>query len=135
MAIADAHGFPVAVCTESAQHHEIKLVERTINHKLTENNPKRLIGDKAYDSDALDKILANEYDIELISPHKSNRIKKQTQDGRKLRRYKKRWKVERLFAWFNNYRRIIVRWDYHISNFLGFVHLACIMILLKLFMR
>jgi transposase len=55
----------------------------------------------------------------------------ETQDGRKLLRYKRRWKIERVFAWFNNYRRIIVRWDYHVENFLGFVLLACILILLR----
>jgi len=55
----------------------------------------------------------------------------ETQDSRKLRRYKRRWKIERVFAWFNNYRRIIVHWDYHVENFLGFVLLACILILLR----
>ena len=57
----------------------------------------RLIGDKAYDLDALDKKLAQEYDIELIAPNRQRRS--QTQDRRKLRRYRRRWKVERLFAW------------------------------------
>jgi hypothetical protein len=54
-------------------------------------------GDKAYDSDPLDEELAT-LSIEMIAPHKSNRQKAKTQDGRKLRRYKRRWKVERLFA-------------------------------------
>jgi hypothetical protein len=56
----------------------------------------RLIGDKAYDSDGLDKTLEEEYGIEMISPNRANRGK--TQDGRPLRRYKRRWKVERIFA-------------------------------------
>jgi transposase len=54
-----------------------------------------------------------------------------TQDGRKLRRYKQRWKVERLFAWLKNYRRIINRWERTIEHFLGFVQLGCMLILLK----
>jgi hypothetical protein len=37
--------------------------------------------------------------IELIAPHRRNRKKPKTQDGRPLRRYKRRWKIERLFAW------------------------------------
>ena len=53
------------------------------------------------------------------------------QDGRKLRRYKKRWKVERFFAWLFNSRRIVVRYEYHHFNFAGFVHLACAKILLQ----
>jgi transposase len=92
--------------------------------------PEKLIGDKAYDSDPLDEELARS-GIELIAPHKRNRKKQKTQDGRKLRRYKRRWKVERFFAWIQNYRRIVVRYEYHPDNFLGFVHLACILILLK----
>ena len=64
--------------------------------------PERLIGDKAYDSDALDEQMS-EYGIEMISPNRSNRQQK-TQDGRQLRRYRRRWKVELLFAWMQNYR-------------------------------
>ena len=91
--------------------------------------PKKLIGDKAYDSDALDEQMS-EYGIEMISPNRSNR-KQKTQDGRPLRRYRRRWKVERLFAWMQNYRRLVTRWEYHIENFLGFVQLACLLMLLK----
>ena len=91
--------------------------------------PERLIGDKAYDSDALDEQMS-EYGIEMISPNRSSR-KQKTQDGRPLRRYRRRWKVERLFAWMQNYRRLVTRWEYHIENFLGFVQLACLMMLLR----
>ena len=43
----------------------------------------------------------------------------------------RRWKVERLFAWMQNYRRLVTRWEYHIENFLGFVQLACLLMLLR----
>ena len=92
--------------------------------------PERLIGDKAYDSDALDEQLAEKYGIEMISPNRSNR-KQKTQDGRPLRRYCRRWKVERLFAWMQNYRRLVTRWEYRIENFLGFVQLACLLMLIR----
>ena len=91
--------------------------------------PQRLIGDKAYDSAALDDQMAKEYGIEMIAPNRRNRGT--TQDRRKLRRYKKRWKVERLFAWMHNFRRLVTRWEFHIQNFLGFVHLACIHMMLR----
>jgi transposase len=52
-------------------------------------------------------------------------------DGRRLRRYRKRWKVERLFAWLKRYRRICVRWERKAANYLAFVHLGCIVILLR----
>ncbi|MDQ3714175.1 MAG: IS4/IS5 family transposase, partial [Acidobacteriota bacterium] len=30
-----------------------------------------------------------------------------------------------------NFRRIVVRYEYHADNYLGFVHLACMVILLR----
>jgi transposase len=88
-----------------------------------------LIGDKAYDSDKLDRQMREEYDIEMIAPNRGRRSK--TQDGRPLRRYRRRWRVERLFAWMQNFRRLVTRWEYHIENFLGFVHLACLQMLFR----
>jgi transposase len=89
-----------------------------------------LIGDKAYDSDSLDQTLAEEYGVEMISPNRRNR-KQKTQDGRQLRRYRRRWKVERLFAWMHNFRRLVTRWEHKIENFLGFAQLGCLLILLR----
>jgi transposase len=97
---------------------------------VVDARPEHLIGDKAYDSDPLDARLA-EQGIELIAPHRSNRKKPKTQDGRPLRRYKRRWKVERLFAWLHHFRRILVRHEYYAENYLGFVRLGCTIILLR----
>jgi len=97
------------------------------------DSPERLIGDKAYDSDSLDHHLKESRGIEMIAPHKANRQKPRTQDGRKLRRYKRRWKIERLFAWLQNFRRIVVRYEYYAENFLGMVQLGCAIILLRYF--
>ena len=133
MAIADVSGFPVAAHIESASPHEVKLVEATVDSSFTPDAPDKLIGDKAYDSDKLDQTLAKDRGIEMIAPHKVNRKKPPTQDGRKLRRYVRRWKVERLFAWLYNFRRLVVRWEYHADNFLGFLQLGCAMILFRLF--
>jgi transposase len=130
MALADRAGFPLAVHTASATPHEVTLVPDTLATTFTPERPARLIGDRAYDSDPLDIALAAQ-GIELIAPHRANRRKPATQDGRPLRRYRRRWKIERLFAWLQNFRRLVVRHEYHAENFLGFVHLACIMILLR----
>jgi transposase len=67
----------------------------------------------------------------MIAPHRTNRKAPPTQDGRPLRRYKRRWKVERLFAWLQNFRRLLVRYDYYADNYLGFVCLGCMVILLR----
>ncbi len=128
MAIADSHGLPLAVRVTSASPNESTLVEATLAERHIAGLPNRLIGDKAYDSDLLDKRLRNE-GIELIAPNRRKRSK--TQDGRPLRRYLRRWKVERLFAWLKNFRRLTSRWERSSANFLGMVQLGCTLILLR----
>jgi transposase len=130
MAIGDRHGLPVAIHVASASPHEVTLVDATLDGRFLPDLPDRLIGDKAYDSDRLDEHLMNEYGIELIAPH-SLRRRTRTQDGRPLRRKRRRWKIERLFAWFHNFRRIVTRWERYPDNFLGMIHLASAVILLR----
>jgi len=130
MGIADGHGLPIALRTESASPAEVKLVEATLDERIVAEVPERLIGDKAYDSDALDKSLIENYGTEMISPHRKGR-RVPTQDGRPLRRYVRRWKIERLWAWLFNFRRLVVRYEYHAENFQGFVHLAAAVILTR----
>lgn len=131
MAVADGAGLPLALSIASASPHEVTLVDATLAACFAPALPARLIGDKAYDSDVLDARLAVERGIELIAPHRRNRQRPRTQDGRPLRRYRRRWRVERLNAWLQNFRRLVTRYEYHAENFLGFVQLGCIVILLR----
>ena len=132
MAVADRSGLPVAVHIASASPHEVSLVQDTVSGRFVADPPGRLIGDKAYDSDALDSQMMSEFGTEVIAPHRQGRRpERKTQDARALRRFRRRWKVERMFAWMYNFRRLVVRWEYHAENFLGFVHLGCAMILLR----
>ena len=62
-----------------------------------------------------------------------NRKNAPIQDGHALRLYQRRWKVEKPFAWFHNFRRILTRWAYRLEIQHGFVHLVCQMNLLKHF--
>ncbi len=89
-----------------------------------------MIADRGYDSDPLRERLAAR-GIQLIVPHRSNRRKPPTQDGRSLRRYKRRWIVERTFAWLGNYRRLAVRYDRSLTIYQAFFHIACFMIVLR----
>src|SRR5215216_1373317 len=131
MAFSDGSGLPVSVYAASASPHEITLVEETLAASFAPGEPERLVGDRAYDSDPLDAALA-EGDIEKIAPHRRNRKKIKTQDGRKLRRYRRRWKVEQLFAWLSNFRRLVVRYERRAENHLVlFVQLGCVVILLR----
>ena len=138
MVVADGQGVPLGELLDSASPAEVKLLEKTLAQVAVprsgpgrpRNKPRRLIYDKACDSDPLRKRLKNR-GIELICPHKSNRVKKPTQDGRKLRRYKRRWKIERTMAWLGNFRRLVVRWDREITVYRAFFHVACLMIVVR----
>jgi transposase len=130
IALADDHSLPLAVSIESASPHESQLVEGLLGHSFLDTLPVRLIGDKAYDSDRLDRDLDERYGIEMIAPHRGAR-RTPTQDGRPLRRYRRRWRVERLFAWLHHFRRLVIRWEYHVENFFGMVRLGCMKILFR----
>lgn len=131
MAIVNRRSLPLAVHVASASPGEVRLVEPTLDDRFIDAYPPRLIGDKAYDSDPLDAHLREEFGIEMIAPHRDNRVRPATQDGRALRRYKRRWVVERFFAWLHNSRRLVTRWERHVENFVGMLQLGCMRILLN----
>lgn len=132
MALADGNGLPLAVSIESGSRHDVALVDQTLDEAFVDELSPRLIADKAFDSAPLEKRLRDERGVELISSVRRKNGKRK-QDGRKLRRYKRRWKVERLFAWLKRFRRIAIRYERKSENFLGFLHLACILLLTRRF--
>jgi len=94
-----------------------------------------LVGREALTTGIVERIrklqerLLEERGIELIAPVKKNSRRKQ--DGRSLRRYRRRWKVERLFAWLKRSRRLSTRWERRADIFLGFLQLGCVLLLLR----
>jgi transposase len=138
MVVVDGQGIPLGVHLDSASPAEVNLLEPTLatiavpraGPGRPRQKPERVITDKAYDSDPLRARLARR-GIELIAPHRRNRKKTPTQDGRKLRRYRRRWKVERTFSWLGNFRRLLVRWEHHLMMYLAFFHLACLLITVR----
>ena len=134
MVMADAHGLPLAVHTAAASPHDVTLVEAPLATTDTVGQPRRLMGDRAYDSAPLDQRLAAP-GLELMAPHRCNRTRTPTQDGRALRRYRRRWKIERLCAWLHKYKRVMTRWDRGSERVTAFVHLALAMILWRRLQR
>jgi transposase len=132
MTLVDGDGTPLGATIASASPAEVTLIEPLLDQRIVRRRPKRLIYDKAADSDALRTRLARR-GIELICPHRKNRKRPPLQDGRSLRRYCRRWKVERSIAWLGNFRRVVVRYERHAALFQGFVHLACLFTILQRF--
>lgn len=132
MVLTDGHGTPLAADIASASPAEVTLIEPLLDKRVLRRKPKRLIYDRAADSDPLRARLAKR-GIALICPHRKNRKRPPTQDGRPLRRYQRRWKVERSIAWLFNFRRVVVRYEHHAHLFHGFVQLACLYTILQRF--
>jgi len=137
MVVVDGSGVPLGSQLASASPAEVTLAESTLK-KISvpqtrgrpRNRPLRVIADRGYDSDPLRWRLLQR-GILLIAPHRKGRRKPSLNDGRELRRYRKRWKVERTFAWFGNFRRLLVRQDHHLHVYEAFFHVACLIITLR----
>jgi transposase len=138
MVLADGAGTPLGVYLDSASPQEVKLLEKTLDAVQVKRKeggrrrfrPDHLIADKGYDSDEVRRML-RERGIEPVIPHRSNRIKPPTQDGRKLRRYRRRWIIERTIGWIGNFRRLSMRYDRLLETYGGFFHIACALITLR----
>lgn len=139
MVLVDGKGIPLGMHLASANRAECHLAAETLDEAIVPRRgsrakprrPKRIIADKAYDSRKLWETMA-ERGVELIAPHRRNR-KARYQDGRKLRRYRRRWIVERTFAWMFSFRRLFVRYERKTRLFKAFICLACALITLRRF--
>ena len=86
----------------------------------------------AYDSDhRRDELAQSGWDLTAPRRRGSKRIA--TRDGHKLRRCRRRWKIERTIGWIANYRRLIVRHERPSFLYRGFIPRACAMICLNRF--
>ena len=132
MLMTENHGIPISAFTTSAQFSEVHAIETLVELRVLRDCPERLLYDKAADADWLRDALARR-GIEQITPHRRGRTKASRQDGRKLRRYRTCWKIERTISWLGNYDRLLVRKERHAHLFEGFLHWACVLLCLRWF--
>lgn len=129
MVLVDGQGVPLGVHLSAATPAEHSLALATLQERVTKRLPVRIIADKGYDARYLWEAMKAR-GIDLIAPHLRTRVSVY-QDGRKLRRYRRRWIVERTNAWLFNFRRLVVRYEHKLDNFRAFLHLACALIALR----
>ena len=136
MVLADGAGTPLGVPVEEASPAEVKLLGQTLangrigGRRAKRRRPQRLIADRGYESNRVRALLVK-HDIAPIIPKRRNNTIATHQDGRKLRRYRRRWIIERTNAWLQNFRRLVVRYERGGRNFEALVHMACVLITLK----
>jgi IS5 family transposase len=131
--VADATGLPLGLATAAANVSEQALLVPALNDVPAEvpaGTP--VIADKGHDSDPLRDELEAEGFVPVI-PHRKNRVRPPRADGRRLRRYRRRWVVERTNAWLHCYRGLAVRWAYYPLMYVGLVYLSFIHLTLQRF--
>ena len=132
MLLVDGNGLPLGVDVDSASPAEVGLIEPLLKEVITDYVPDRLNLYRAADSDPLREHLADR-GVELICPHRRGRVRPPTQDGRALRRYRRRWIIERTISWLHSFRRLVTLYEYYSFLFDSFAKLACMMIVLRRF--
>jgi transposase len=116
-------GLPVTVVLTPGQAADVKQAEA-----LLEGVPAEVvIGDKGYDSDELVGSIQAKGAEAVIPPKRNRKVQREYDQDR----YKDRNLVERFFSKVKQYRRVATRYEKTARNFLAFVHVASIMILLR----
>lgn len=124
--MTDRTGIPVGVATDAASVPEVRLGPAAlacIPAAVPVAFGTPVMADRADDSDGLRGHLADE-GLRLVARHRNGRVKPPTADGRACRRLRRRWIVERTFAWLHSFRRVVTRFEKDIGRYDGLVHLA-----------
>jgi transposase len=131
--VTDAAGLPLGMATAGANVSEQGLLVPALNDVPLDVPPGTpVVADKGHDGDPLRDELEAEGFTPVI-PHRRNRTRPSRNDGRRLRRYRHRWKVERTNAWLHCYRGLAVRWAYYPFLYNGLVYLSFIHLALQRF--
>lgn len=136
MTIVDGNGLPLGLYIDQARPHEVRLAESTVAtlrvprpQGRPRTRPDELIADKAFDSRAFREALQRR-GIKVTIPVVERRQRKHPKVGRPHRRaltYRGRWKVERAFAWMDNCRRLLIRYDRAVEHYYAFCLIAFIL--------
>ena len=124
--VTDKSGLPLGMAVAAANVCEQELLVPALDDvplRIPRGTP--VVADKGHDGDPLRDDLEDEGLVPVI-PHRKNRVKPSRNDGRRLRRYRRRWRIERTNAWLHCYRALAVRWSHNLFMYIGLVYLAFI---------
>lgn len=125
--LTEGHGLPLAVTVAGANRHDMKLTEATLEAIVIERpqptpeKPQHLCLDKGYDYPEV-RELVNRWGY---TAHIRNRGEEATAKERVPGYRARRWVVERTHSWLNRFRRLLIRWEKKVDNYLAMLHFAC----------
>ena len=126
--VVDGQGLPLGTVVAPAHVAETNLAEPVLEDvpiPLPQNVP--VLADKGYDCDPLRDRLSRR-GVRLLSPHRKGRQQASRNDGRRMKRYRRRFIIERTNAWLHCFRRLAHRWEYYTFMYVGFVRIACVLL-------
>ena len=121
--LTDGRGVPIAIAVGGANAHDQSLAAETLRGipvprpKSSGRSKQHLCLDKAYVGEPIARLAAQRH-YELHVPPKGPVTPK-----RSKRKKARRWVVERAHSWTNRARRLLVRWEKKVENYLAFIHL------------
>jgi putative transposase len=125
--LTEGGGVPVGLAVDGANRNDFKMARATIESlpiarpEPTPDKPQGMCLDKGYDDDEV-RALLSEFGFTAHIRARGEEAKRLKQDaGFRARR----WVVERTHSWMNRFRRVLIRWDKQVRNYLGFLHVAC----------
>jgi transposase len=139
MVPGDGTGTPLGAYLDAASPAAVTLLENTLGTVAVgrpgkpgrpRTRPERLLAERGYDSTPLRARLARR-GIDPMIPARRHHHRAPHRDGRKLRRYRRRWIVARTFAWLGQRRRLVMRHERLITTYAGFFHSACALLTLR----
>ena len=130
--LIDGRGVPIGVAVDGANVHDQRLVKETIDNipvprpKPTPRQRQNICLDKGYVGKPVQRFLRRRH----YTPHVP--LKDANQPKPKRRGHKaRRWKVERTHSWLNRARRVLIRWEKKVANYVGFLHLQFAIVALR----
>ena len=126
----DERGVPLSIVVEAANVHDVKLLEKTLDGVVierpepTEENPQNLCLDAGYTGEEHEKTVAERGYILHLRPRGEEAKEIELNPDFKARR----WVVEVFHSWVNRFRKLLVRYEKKLQNFLGLLQFACAII-------
>ena len=125
--LTEGQGIPIGVSGAGANRHDMKLVAATLESVIvarpapSAERPQHICLDKGYDDPQIEELVAQWGYTAPIRGRGEEKQEKAAIPGYRARR----WVVERTHSWMNRFRRLLVRWEKEVANYLGMLHLAC----------
>jgi transposase len=141
MLVVDGNGLPLGFHLDSANTAEVKLAEQTLDtirvarpRGRPKRRPEKLVADRGYDSSAF-RCALRRRGIGMCIPPKRRPANWRAKRGRPVvareAEYRRRYTVERSFAWLGNFRRLLIRWERHFSVYRNWFTVAVLLLCLR----